>query len=681
MKKYILITAAMMLSVMLSAQTQQGFVKTKGRMVNGQLVPGQGIKGATVSVQGRTPVLVNADDGAFSFLSPNPQFRLDSVRKKGYQLVDLEACPKNYVLSSNPLYLIMETPEQQLQDKLNAERKIRRNLQKQLQAKEDELEALKAENKLSMEEYQQSLQQLYDEQESNEHLISDMAKRYSELDYDQLDDFYRQVSYCIENGELVKADSLLNTRGNISKQVEEQLEKGQALQEREELLSQAKAVHTADNEELAKRCYSYYEAFAAQHLNDTAAYYLELRSSLDTTRAEWLEDAGFFISEYLADYDKAIGYFTQALNNRLSTQGEDNPDVANCYSGIGLIYYYQGKYAEALENHGRALDIYKKVAGEDHPEVATSYSNMGIVYFELGEYDKSMECYDKALIIRKKVFGEEHPEVATVYNNMGNTYIDIGDLENALKCHNRSLEISKKVLGENHPNVALSYNNLGMIYHFQGNFSKAMEYYNRALEIYKTVFGEEHPIVALTYNNMGGVYDDQGDRDKALEYYSIAFEKRKRIYGEKHPIMASSFSNIGSVYSVQGEYAKAIEYYNNSLDILVNTFGEEHPDVANVYNNIGAVYYQQHDDTNAMEYFSKALKIRKLFFDDEHPDVAVSYNNIGNIYKEQGDLVKALECYNKTLASWEKMLNSDHPYMVMIREKIAEVEAKMKEKD
>ena len=50
---------------------------------------------------------------------------------------------------------------------------------------------------------------LYEEQESNEQLISEMAKRYSELNYDQLDEFYRQVSSFIEDGELVKADSML----------------------------------------------------------------------------------------------------------------------------------------------------------------------------------------------------------------------------------------------------------------------------------------------------------------------------------------------------------------------------------------------------------------------------------------------------------------------------------------
>ena len=56
----------------------------------------------------------------------------------------MDACSKSYKYSSSPIYIVMETPEQQLQDQLDAERKIRRNLQKQLQTKEDELEKLKA---------------------------------------------------------------------------------------------------------------------------------------------------------------------------------------------------------------------------------------------------------------------------------------------------------------------------------------------------------------------------------------------------------------------------------------------------------------------------------------------------------------------------------------------------------
>ena len=189
MKRSILLTTFILLSTIAFAQTQQGFVKTRGRMVNGQLVPGQGLKGATVSVNGRTPVLVNADNGAFSFPIPDQHFRIDSVKKKGYQLVDIDACLRTHEYSANPFYIVMETPEQQQTDKLNAERKIRRHLQKKLQEKEDEIEALKGKNEITREEYHQSLQKLYDEQQHNEQLISDMVKRYATLDYDQQDSF------------------------------------------------------------------------------------------------------------------------------------------------------------------------------------------------------------------------------------------------------------------------------------------------------------------------------------------------------------------------------------------------------------------------------------------------------------------------------------------------------------
>ena len=187
MKRILFFAMLMLLSTAVFAQTQKGYVKTKGRMVNGQLVPGEGLKGATVAVKGRTPVLVNKDDGEFSFPLRDNQFSFDSVKKKGYQLIDAEACSRIYKPSGNPIYFVMETPEQQLQDKLNAERKIRRNLQKQLQEREDEIESLKEQQKISDDEYRQALQKLYQDQESNEQLISDMAKRYSELDYDQLD--------------------------------------------------------------------------------------------------------------------------------------------------------------------------------------------------------------------------------------------------------------------------------------------------------------------------------------------------------------------------------------------------------------------------------------------------------------------------------------------------------------
>lgn len=94
-------------------------------------------------------------------------------------------------------------------------------MQKTLQQREDEIEQLKEENKISRQEYQQRMNELYSSQEKNEKLISEMAERYSRIDYDQLDEFNRRVSELILNGELAKADSLLNTKGDINARVAE----------------------------------------------------------------------------------------------------------------------------------------------------------------------------------------------------------------------------------------------------------------------------------------------------------------------------------------------------------------------------------------------------------------------------------------------------------------------------
>ena len=555
-------------------QTQQGYVKTKGRMVNGQHMPGQGLKGATVSVRGRTTVVVNSDDGSFSFPA-NSQFQLDSVRKKGYQLVDMDACPRIYKQSSNPLYIVMETPEQQLQDQLTAERKIRRNLQKQLQDKEDEIENLKAQQKITDEEYYASLQKLYHDQENNEQLIKDMAKRYSELDYDQLDEFYRQVSFCIENGELVKADSLLKTKGDVTAQVEEQLRRGVAIKEQEEQLNQAKAVHVADQEELAKRCYSYYETFAAQHLNDTAAYYLELRASLDTTNIVWQNDAADFIRLYIADYNKALGYYSRMLRGLQSSLGENHPDVATAYNRIGIIYEKVGQYDQSLEYNNKALAIRLAVLGESHPDVAESYNNLSNIYYNKAEYAQALEYQLQALTIFKSTYGELHPNVATCYNNVGFICFTVGDFEHAMEYMGTALETQLSIYGEKHLDVALSYMNIGSVYYGTGDYEKALEYFIKALNIRRELLGEKHPDVATGYNNIGLIYFNQGNGEKALEYYSKSQAVWKSVFGELHPYVAIGYINIGMAHIMLGDYSKALEYFETAYPIEEQVFGPD----------------------------------------------------------------------------------------------------------
>ena len=679
MKKALILSAIMMFSAMLSAQTQQGYVKTKGRIVNGKLVPGQGLKGATVSVKGRTAVLVNANDGAFSFPITEKQFRLDSVRKKGYQLVDMDALGKIYKHSANPLYLVMETPEQQLQDQLDAERKIRRTLTNQLHQREDEIEALKEQQKITDEEYRQALQKLYEDVDQNEQLVKDMVERYSKIDYDQLNDFDQKISELILNGELTKADSMLRTKGNINERVS-QYKKHEAInaKEREELsqrqeqLEQSEFLAQKELEDLANDCYRKFEIFKMQHLNDSAAYYIELRAGLDSTNLEWLNEAGNFTYQYMADNSKALSFFQVALRQTEKLSGEEKAWGGTIYNNIGLVYSSGiGDYDKAMEYYKKALAIEETIFGESHPDVAASYNNnIGMAHYHQGDFQKALEYFDKAMTIQEVTLGENNPDLATIYNNIGTLYSDLNDNEKGLAFLKKALSIRETSLGRNHPDVAASYNNIGWFYHDQRDYDQALEYLDQALSIRENIFGKNHPNVATSYNNIATTYKMLYNFDKALSYYQEALSIGEAVYGEFSPFMAVCYDNIGTLFYAQGDYTKALEYVSRSLSIRNIILKENNPDIATCYDQIGNIYSSLGDYKKSIDCLTHALTIRKAVFGEDNNKVAKSLNSIALLCYKIGDYNTAIDYLDQALNIRKAIFGENHQITIDQQEQL-----------
>ena len=555
MKKYLLFLCLLATISAAFAQTQRGYVKTRGRLAaNGSLIPGTRLTGATITFKDNVAV-VSGPNGAFSYPMRSKTFSVESVKKKGYQLYDPDLLGRTHSYSSNDLLVVMDTPENVLEDRLAAVRKIRNTLQKQLNEKTNELAALKKQHKITEEEYQKKIQALQKEQDKNEELISEMAERYSTLDFEAMDDFRRRVAAYIQNGELTRADSLLNTKGSMEERCAELAREREALRKnaedlrkRQEEQEKGEAHYAKKLEDIAADCYNHFEICKLRHDNDSAAYWIELRACQDSTNVDWQLQAGKFIDDYIADYHKALRYYQRALHRAMVQEGEKGENVATSYNNIGSVYSSQGDYPKALEMYQKALAILLDVLGANHPYVATSYSNIGVVYDSQGNYPKALEMYQKALAIQLEVLGLNHPDVAMSYNNMGLVYCSQGNYPKALEMLQKALDIRLEVLGLNHPDVATSYNNMGLVYCYQRNYPKALEMFQKALDIRLDVLGANHPAVATIYNNMGSIYDIQGNYPKALEMYQKAFGIWLDVLGANHPYVATSYKHIGSVY-------------------------------------------------------------------------------------------------------------------------------------
>ena len=561
MKKTIVFIITLFLTTMGFAQTQQGYVKTKGRMVNGKLVPGQGIKGATVTVQGRNAVLVNADDGAFSFPVPTKTFQVQDVKKSGYQLVDADIIRRSFTYSATPIYIVMETPDQQLNDQLAAERKIRRTMQRELEERENEIDALKTQQKITEDEYRAALQKLYAEQEGNEKLIADMAKQYAQIDYDQMDELNQRISDAILNGRLTEADSLLQSKGSmddriadVRRELQEEAQREKEIAQQQTELSISKEGTRKKMQDISEDCNRFFDLYKLNHDYDSAAYFIQLRADLDTTNGDW-------------QYDVAK-YF------HMLKQSE-----------IAELYYI------------KALAVFRHQAQVDYAsyayDIARTMNSLGLLYKETKRYSESEKAYEEAMsIVQQQI--QDNPKIfkpflAQLLNNQAALYLETQHLEESETALNQALALHQ-ILSEEDPltykiELAATLNNIGFIYKTTHRYTESERAFNDAIDICQSQFDHNpeatRPIIAQALINLSLLYDETQRLSESKSAYLEALEIR-RAMAQDDPLaynydLAKAVVYIGMQLLNQAEekedeqaYMDAISYIEEALDLYRN---------------------------------------------------------------------------------------------------------------
>ena len=377
MKRIFYVIAVLMAAATVSAQNQQAIVKTRGKLDdNGNVIPGRGLSGAFVKIKDGNMHESKAE-GLLSFPVPGGKYFIEKVTyvdresQEQYQLVDLDELSRQNEYSTKPKDILVATQYEMNEDRLDEEMRAREVLMVNYRKRQEEIKQLQAENQISREEAQRLRQQLVEAQANEEKLISDMAERYAKMDFDRMSDFDRQFAHFIRSGQLVRADSLLRTQGNVFamedtlRMIREENAAGrEIIADKEASLARDKALQTQNEEyekqlleKIADNYYKRYEIFSQQYRHDSAVYYLERRAMLDTTRVEWQIEVGLYLSGNLADYEKALYYSQRCLHSAKKQYGENHPDVATSLNNIGIVYYFQGDYAQALSHYEAALKI------------------------------------------------------------------------------------------------------------------------------------------------------------------------------------------------------------------------------------------------------------------------------------------------------------------------------------
>jgi len=73
-----------------------------------------------------------------------------------------------------------------------------------------------------------------------------------------------------------------------------------------------------------------------------------------------------------------------------------DPQFADAYNNLGVIFYEEKKYGKAIDRYERAIKL--------RQDSASFYSNLGAVYFCRKEFDKATQAYSEAAKIDPDIF-------------------------------------------------------------------------------------------------------------------------------------------------------------------------------------------------------------------------------------------------------------------------------------
>ncbi len=208
------------------------------------------------------------------------------------------------------------------------------------------------------------------------------------------------------------------------------------------------------------------------------------------------------------------GAWQQLLN--LALKSQDIPEVIRIcnkcielfpqspeyYFYLGIAYYQQEKYQEALNAYYAGLNVIPK---DNLPLKSDFYGQIGDIYYQMKQMDQAYKAYDEAL-----KYNENNVVVLNNYSYF--LSLDKKDLKKAERMSALCIKLE--------PDNATYLDTYAWIFFVQGNYTLAKIYIENALEKDRTNSSE-------LVDHYGDILFMNGDKEKAVEQWKKAKEMGK----------------------------------------------------------------------------------------------------------------------------------------------------------
>lgn len=300
----------------------------------------------------------------------------------------------------------------------------------------------------------------------------------------------------------------------------------------------------------------------------------------------------------------ALIYPSQALKEALSAREEARLLKAKKEEAYSLFVMAQAfrsmtKLESCYEHAYDAYQIYEEL--DDQAGVAASLNLIGIVYFYNGMYEQALKEFLKALQLVKN--SENHFISSRVYNNIGEIYREIGNLEEALIAYERALDISRQY--EMEKNEAVILMNMGWIYFKMNNLPKSIHLYEKSYNM--LLHMGDVTSLAEVENKMAKIYFLQQDVHRARQYNIQSLKRLENIENKYYTIEV--LVDLAELELLVDE-AAFLSYLYRGINYAEEIQARQH--LSRIFKRLSSFFESKSQYNLALDYFKKYYHIEQV---------------------------------------------------------------------
>ncbi len=335
-----------------------------------------------------------------------------------------------------------------------------------------------------------------------------------------------------------------------------------------------------------------------------------------------------------------------AIKQRIAS----NPLNWNLYNEMGLIYYREGRYDEAVAAYQQAIamnPISRTLEAERQQQETLgaqitsakqvqSAQAIGAIFGAIGQgigglggqaLGAAGQLAQAGAVMSQYIPGgsidsqiKAKNEVAQVYHNLGDAYMGKGDYDEAAKAYEQSLSLD--------PSRMSSLQSAGSAYLMQAEYDKATATLNRLLVLNPT---DPPPIVFLW---LSSAYKQQDMSREETATLQIALN-RLRALASQNPKDAATLDSVADSYFEMAYYTEAAQTYEQSLGVQ--------KDQPVVLRRLGISYYALGRYADAAKVLQQATS---LMGDDSS-----AWLWLGRSVEKLGRAAEAEDAFNKAVGT------------------------------